>query len=421
MTTLDASSAPSGRTADTRAPLDVDPPAARTAMVAELEERHGLRPGPVRDALLTLPREVLMPQAYVRRSEAGEEPPRWDLLDWSAPQDRPELVRLLYGGGSVLVQHDGEPLLGRARGTRSGASITSMSTVMGLTVSLLEELELRPGQQVLDVGTGAGVTAAMKCHVCGDRGVVTLDRDRYLTDAAAARLADLGFRPEVVCGPGEQGVPGREFDRIFVSYAMRRVPTALVKQLAPGGRLLTHVTSMSPSWPGLAVVERTPEGRIAAELRAVEFAHRAGHGMDRIWLSQEFRQRIATEPGTWIQRSTLTPPADADRGLWLAADHLLGGLVRDFGAEHLTIGAPGCGSWLRVEPVDPGSWNITVHGPRDIWRELQDLAARWRAAGSPSRYRLHFEPDGGQRVASACGLLSWPLPGLRALHEGSAT
>ncbi|MCL7378350.1 hypothetical protein M1203_15850 [Streptomyces sp. 35G-GA-8] len=236
----------------------MDPPAACAAMVAELEKKHGLRPGPVRDALLALPREVLMPQAYVRRSTPGEEPPRWDLLDWSAPQDRPELLGLLYGGASVLVQHDGEPLLGRVRGARSGASITSMSTVMSLTASLLGELDLRPGLRVLDVGTGAGVTAAVACQVCGDQGVITLDRDRHLTDAAAVRLAELGFWPQVVCGSGEQGVPGREFDRIFVSYAMRRVPAALVEQLAPGGRLLVHVTSASPSWPGLAVLAWPP-------------------------------------------------------------------------------------------------------------------------------------------------------------------
>ncbi|MED7828233.1 protein-L-isoaspartate O-methyltransferase, partial [Streptomyces chiangmaiensis] len=127
------------------APTGADPAAARAAMVARLEEEGALRPGPVRDALLALPREVLMPQAYVRRSAPGEEPPRWDLLDCSVLRDRPELLGLLYGGASMLVQHDGETLLGRARGTRSGASITSMSTVMGLTAELLEELDLRSG------------------------------------------------------------------------------------------------------------------------------------------------------------------------------------------------------------------------------------------------------------------------------------
>ncbi|MFV5994904.1 protein-L-isoaspartate O-methyltransferase family protein [Streptomyces sp. NPDC056231] len=401
----------------------MDSAAARAAMVTRLEEQGVLGPGLARDALLALPREALMPQAYVRRSAPGETPPRWDLLDWAAPQDRPELLGLLYGGASVLVQHDGERLLGRARRARSGASITSMSTAMGLTASLLEELDLRPGQRVLDVGTGAGVTAAVACQVCGDQGVVTLDRDRHLTDAAAVRLEGLGFRPQVVRGSGDEGCPARApFDRVFVSYTVDRVPAALVEQLAPGGRLLAHVTTASPSWPALAVVERTADGGLEAGLRAVEFAHRAGHGMERIWLDEEFRQRIATEPGTWTQRSMLAPPADTDRGFWLAADHLLGGsLVRDFGAEHLVIGAPGCGSWLRAEPVGHRRWNVTSQGPRDIWKEIQDLADRWRAAGSPDRYRLFFDPDGGQRAASECGRLSWRLPAVRPLDEGAAS
>ncbi|MFD4763206.1 protein-L-isoaspartate O-methyltransferase [Streptomyces sp. NPDC058439] len=381
-------------------------------MVARLEASGDLQEGSVREALLVLPREVLMPQAYVRRTADGEKPPRWDLLDWAVPQDREELQGVLYGGASVLVQHDGEPLLSRAYGARSGASITSMSTVMGLTASLLDELDLQPGQRVLDVGTGAGMTAAVACQVCGDQGVVTLDRDRHLAQAAAARLADIGFRPEVVCGPGDEGYPARApFDRVFVSFTVERVPAALVEQLAPRGRLLAHVTTASPSWPALAVVERTADGRHEAELRAVEYAHRAGYGMERIWLSKEFRQHIATEPGTWTQRSMLAPPADTDRGFWLAADHLLGGgLVRDFGSEHLMIGAPGCGSWLRVEPVGHQRWNVTTQGPRDIWKELQDLADLWRAVGSPDRYRLSFDPDGGQRAASECGRLSWELP-----------
>ncbi|MGW7053471.1 protein-L-isoaspartate O-methyltransferase family protein [Streptomyces sp. NPDC054887] len=410
-----------GRASGALTGAEADPAAARAAMVTRLEEEVALGPGPVRDALLTLPREVLMPQAYVRRSAPGEEPPRWDLLDWASPQDRPELLGVLYGRASVLVQHDGEPLLGRARGTRSGASITSMSTVMGLTASLLEELGLRPGQRALDVGTGAGVTAAVACQVCGDEGVVTLDRDRHLTEAAMARLADLGFRPEVVCGSGDRGLPGRAFDRIFVSYTVECVPVALVEQLAPGGKLLAHVTSASPSWPGLAVVERTADGQIKAELRPVEFAHRAGYGMDRIWLSKEFRQRIAIDPGARTRRSMLAPPADLDRGLWLAADHLLGGLVRDFGAEHLSIGAPSCGSWLRVEPVGRSAWKVTTHGPRDIRQELQGLADRWQAVGRPSRYHLVFEPDGSQRAVSACGRLSWRLSTYGPLDKGAST
>ena len=400
-----------------QSPAAVDPAAARTAIVARLEESEALRPGPVRSALLALPREVLMPQAYVRRSAPGEGTPRWDLLDWATPQDRPELLERLYGGTSVLIQHGGEPLLGRARGSRSGASITSMSTVMAPTARLLQELDLRPGQRMLDIGTGTGMTAAVACHICGDQRVVTLDLDRHLTDAAAARLADLGFQPKVVCASGELGVPGRKFDRIFISYTAQHVPAALVEQLAPGGRLLMNITTASPSWPALAVVERTVDGRLTGQLRPVDSAHRPGHGMNSIVLSEEFRQRIANEPGSRTRRTTLAPPAGSDRGLWLAADHLLGGLVHNSRVEHLEIGAPGCGSWLRVKPAGNSSWDVAVQGPRDIWTEIQDLARRWRAADSPTHYRLHFDPEGGQRAASACGRLSWDLPAPHLVHE----
>ncbi|MFE7782116.1 50S ribosomal protein L11 methyltransferase [Streptomyces nigrescens] len=70
-----------------------------------------------------------------------------------------------------------------------------MSTVMGLTASVLEELDLRPGRRVLDVGTGAGVTAAVACHICGDTTVVTLDRDPNVAVAARRGSALSGSGP----------------------------------------------------------------------------------------------------------------------------------------------------------------------------------------------------------------------------------
>ncbi|MER7194816.1 hypothetical protein [Streptomyces flaveolus] len=81
--------------------------------------------------------------------------------------------------------------------------------------------------------------------------MTALALDRHLTDAASARVADPGFRPEVVCGARGRGCPVRApFGRIFVSFTVERGPKALVDQLAPGGRLLVHVTSASPSrWP----------------------------------------------------------------------------------------------------------------------------------------------------------------------------
>ncbi|MGW4548524.1 methyltransferase domain-containing protein [Streptomyces violaceorubidus] len=383
--------------------------AARAAMVARLEASGELGPGPVREALLALPRQILMPQAYVRRSAPDEMPPCWDLLDFSRPAEREELLERLHSGDSVSIQHDGEPILGRVPVPRRGGVMTAMSSTMSLTADLLQQLDLRRGQRVLDVGTGAGVTASVACFVCGDEGVVTLDIDPHVTAAARERLSALGYRPATVTGDGTTGWAASEpYDRIFVSFAVRHVPHALVEQLAPGGRALMTLGTSSPSWPGLAVIERRPDGRVEAELRAVEFGHRAGAGFDRLFLSAAFRSTITTADGL-TQRSRLAPPPDTARGLWLILDHLYPGLVRDFGAEDLTIGAPKCRSWMRVQPAGHGRWDVTTSGPRDIWAEIQDVAGRWQAAGQPDVFRIRFDTDGIQRATSPSSALTWQL------------
>jgi protein-L-isoaspartate O-methyltransferase len=391
---------------------DADAAAARAAMVARLCEAGDLSPGPVADALLAVPRQLLMPRVYARRSAPDETPPRWELLDWSVPGNRQELLRVLHSGDSVAVQHDGERLLGRtAGGVRSGGAMTAMSSVMGMTAGLLQGLDLRPGQRVLDVGTGAGVTAAVACFVSGEEGVATIDLDEHVSAAAAARLADVGYRPSMVTGNGEAGWPeAAPFDRVFVSFAVPRVPPALVEQLAPQGRMLATVGTNSPSWPGLAVITTTMRGRVVGELPAVEFGHRAGWGWERLFLSAAFCRQMATHEGGTVRGQRLPPPKEA-RGFWMALDHLRSGLVCNVSAEHLQIDAPRCGSWVRVIPDGAGTCSVTAFGPRAIWQEIEEVMAQWREAGEPESYRIEFDADGAQWAVAGCErtTLSWSL------------
>jgi hypothetical protein len=74
---------------------------------------------------------------------------------------------------------------------------------------------------------------------------------------------------------------------------------------------------------------------------------------------------------------------------------------------------------MRVRPAGHRCWDVTATGPRDIWAEIQDVAACWRAAGSPQSYRLEFGAGGTQRVTSASGTLSWLLPAPDRGYEGA--
>jgi protein-L-isoaspartate(D-aspartate) O-methyltransferase len=103
-------------------------------------------------------------------------------------------------------------------------------------------LELDGDERVLDVGTGSGYAAAVLSRCCAE--VVSVERIRGLAEAAAERLAGLGYdNIEVRVGDGNLGAPDRApFGGIAVAATARdHPPAALLGQLAPGAALVCPV------------------------------------------------------------------------------------------------------------------------------------------------------------------------------------
>ncbi|MBP2238061.1 protein-L-isoaspartate(D-aspartate) O-methyltransferase [Sinorhizobium kostiense] len=125
-----------------------------------------------------------------------------------------------------------------------------------LAVRLLHCLNLKPGQRVLEVGTGSGFTAAVMGRIA--ERVLTIDRYQTLVGTAQKNLEKTGVRNVVVRhADGSAGVPGEgTFDRILITAAFDSLPRTFSDHLVSGGTLLVPIM-MSATRCRIVRVNRT--------------------------------------------------------------------------------------------------------------------------------------------------------------------
>ena len=109
-------------------------------------------------------------------------------------------------------------------------------------VALMTDLlKVKPGHKVLEIGTGSGYQAAVLAELV--ESVYTIEIVEALGSEAKERLRERGYRNvSVRIGDGYHGWSEHApFDAVIVTAAASHVPPPLVRQLAPGGRMVIPV------------------------------------------------------------------------------------------------------------------------------------------------------------------------------------
>jgi protein-L-isoaspartate(D-aspartate) O-methyltransferase len=138
-------------------------------------------------------------------------------------------------------------------------------------VARMIELALQTGKagKVLEVGTGCGYQAAVLAQIFPE--AYSVERIKALLERARANLLPLRLKNlRLAHGDGYAGLEkAAPFQAIVVAAASRQVPQALLRQLAPGGRMVLPLHEGAGQ--RLVLYERNGRGFLESELDPVRF------------------------------------------------------------------------------------------------------------------------------------------------------
>lgn len=196
-----------------------DPQTARKNMVDGQIHTHGVVVPEILEAFETVPRESFAPELFEKNAYNDEDIP--------------------LGEGRYML----EPAV-HAR--------------------LVQALELKPDDVVLDIGGGTGYSAAILSNLAST--VVVLESDHEFASKAAKLWESLGLCNIVAFeGALEQGHPNNApYDSIIINGAVADVPPQILDQLAPEGRLVTVVKRAGNVMGEARLYQKDEHGHVSA-------------------------------------------------------------------------------------------------------------------------------------------------------------
>lgn len=253
-----------------------------------------------------------------------------------------------------------------------GTSLSSASSPK-LVAVMLGQLQVMPGQRVLEVGAATGFNAALIAELTGPGGTVTtIELDSDLAAEASGNLRRAGYpKVRVACGDGALGDPRHApYDRIIITAEAWDIAPAWWDQLTPRGRIVVpvrlHGSGLTRSVSFHRLEQDTLVSDSAAVCGFVPMRGIAEHAEQRIQLDTDavLKVEAADQPDApALAQALRCPPVTKWTGIPVRHDEP---------AEHLDL-------WLATVAEQASFSRLTVtRQARE--RGLADPAKRWAGA-----------------------------------------
>lgn len=184
---------------------------------------------------------------------------------------------------------------------------------------IFDQLDLAPGQSVLQIGAGTGYYTAILAEIVGPKGrVEAIELDPALARRARAGLAAWSCTT-VTQGNGIDCDEAPAADVIIVCAGATHPPKAWINRLSPGGRMMIPLTT-ADGWGFLLKIEQTAAGFEAASLGPCGFFH--CEGARRPGEESRLQEALTSLNGKEIPIRALHPgkPMPNSKGIWFLGD-----------------------------------------------------------------------------------------------------
>ncbi len=112
---------------------------------------------------------------------------------------------------------------------------------------MLELMELKKGEKILEIGAGSGYNAAVMSDVVGEDGeIISIEINDKLVEFANNNLKKTGIKNvKIIKGDGSKGYEnGAPYDKIIITADCPHMPEKLFEQLKDGGIMVLPLKSI---------------------------------------------------------------------------------------------------------------------------------------------------------------------------------